>query len=99
MPTIKDFIEYLMDNNFQEDQTICFLVGDLKKRVVWHPENFIGVTDAEEGPMVLLEISGEGESMDADIEDEIEGLDLEDQLEALLDAGDQQLDALAKSIE
>ena len=98
MPKVKELIEYLMDNSFKEDQEICILIGDLEKRRIWKPKDFIGVTDSEEGPLILLEIAGEGEDMDEGIEDEIEELDLEDQLDALLEVGDRQLDDLAKGI-
>ena len=28
MVTVREMIDYLMDNDFKDDQEICFLVGD-----------------------------------------------------------------------
>ena len=64
MPTIKEMLEYLMDNNFTQGQEIVFLVGDPKKRLVWHPTNLIGITD-QNRPIILIEV-GEPEDMDGE---------------------------------
>ena len=78
MPTIKEMLEYLMDSNFTQDQEIVFLVGDPKKRLVWHPTNLIGITD-QNRPIILLEIE----------EDKSENMDEEGADRDGVDAGEQ----------
>ena len=62
MVTVGEMINYLMDHDFKDDQEICFLVGDPQKRLVWHPEKLMGITD-QHRPIILLEV-GDPEPMD-----------------------------------
>lgn len=55
MVTVGEMINYLMDHDFKDDQEICFLVGDPQKRLVWHPEKLMGITD-QHRPIILLEV-------------------------------------------
>lgn len=77
MPTIKEMLEYLMDNNFTQDQEIVFLVGDPKKRLVWHPTSLIGITD-QNRPIILLEV-GDPDDMDNEEVSDIDRLDAGEQ--------------------